>query len=135
LLTGKYRSSDEGRLTTLGVVIQREDSDQKTAVVDAVLRVADEIGSTPAQVAMAWELERGRRRGTAAVPIIGPRTPAQLEEYLGALDVTLTDDQYRRLDEVSAVEPGVPHGINAMIRPSLLGGDVSRFITPLIPIG
>ncbi|MCV7419998.1 aldo/keto reductase [Mycobacterium yunnanensis] len=109
LLTGKYRSSDEGRLTSLGVVIQREDSDQKTAVVDAVLKVAAEIGSTPARVAMAWELERSRRFATTVIPIIGPRTPAQLDEYLSALDVTLEDSHYQLLTDVSAPVLGAPH--------------------------
>lgn len=39
-----------------------------------------------------------------------------------------------RLDEVSAVEMGVPHWINSQIRPNLLGGDASRFVGPATPI-
>jgi aryl-alcohol dehydrogenase-like predicted oxidoreductase len=128
LLTGKYRGSDEGRLTTLGVVIQREDSEQKTAVVDAVLKVADEIGSTPAQVAMAWELERGRRSATAVVPIIGPRTPAQLDEYLSALDVTLDEEHYRLLTDVSAPVLGAPHDDAAGQADLVRGGMGEQFV-------
>ena len=128
LLTGKYRGSDEGRLTTLGVVIQREDTDQKTAVVDAVLAVADEIGCTPGQVALAWELERGRRSSTAVVPIIGPRTPAQLDEYLGALDVTLEESHYRRLTDVSAPVLGAPHDDAADRADASRGGVGDRFV-------
>jgi len=128
LLTGKYRSSDEGRLTTLGVVIQREDTNQKTAVVDAVLKVADEIGSTPAQVAMAWELERGRRSGTAVVPIIGPRTPAQLDEYLAALDLTLEEGHYQFLTDVSAPVLGAPHDDAAGQADANRGGVGDQFV-------
>ncbi|GIF26795.1 aryl-alcohol dehydrogenase-like predicted oxidoreductase [Actinoplanes tereljensis] len=135
LLTGKYRTGGEGRATDPSRFVTPESTTQRTAVLDTVLAVAKESDASAAQVSMAWLRERGERSSATLVPIVGPRTLAQLDDYLGALDVTLTDDQYRRLDEVSAVEPGVPHGINAMIRPSLLGGDVSRFITPLIPIG
>jgi len=39
---------------------------------------------------MAWLRERGNRSSTAVIPIIGPRTMAQLDDYVGALHVTLT---------------------------------------------
>ena len=45
--------------------------------------------------------------GTA--PIIGARTVAQLEDNLGALEVTITDEQRARLEEASAIDPGFPH--------------------------
>jgi aryl-alcohol dehydrogenase-like predicted oxidoreductase len=86
LLTGKYRVSDEGRLTSLGAVIHREDTGQKTAVVDAVLEIATELGVSAGQVAMAWQLERAQRAQTTVIPIIGPRTPSQLTDYLAALN-------------------------------------------------
>jgi aryl-alcohol dehydrogenase-like predicted oxidoreductase len=126
LLTGKYRHSDEGRLTTLGAVIHREDTDQKTAVIDVVLAVAEEIGRPPAQVAMAWELEHGRRSPATVVPIIGPRTPKQLDDYLSALEVTLDEEHYQRLTEVSAPHLGAPHdeaAANADANRGRLGAD------------
>ncbi|TXI49383.1 aldo/keto reductase [Mycolicibacter arupensis] len=128
LLTGKYRASDEGRLTTLGVVIQREDTEQKTTIVDAVLKVAGETGSTPAQVAMAWELERCRRSTTAVVPIIGPRTPAQLDEYLSALEVALDDDHYQLLTDVSAPVLGAPHDDATRLADANRGAVGNRFV-------
>src|SRR5258708_6673032 len=87
LLTGKYRTSSTGRLTECQRVIHTEDSARKTAVVDAVLAVAHEVGAPPAQVAVGWLREHARRTATAIVPVIGPRTLAQLEDYLAALDV------------------------------------------------
>jgi aryl-alcohol dehydrogenase-like predicted oxidoreductase len=111
-----------------------ESTGRRTAVLDAVLAVAEETGASAAQVSMAWLRARGARSAATIIPIVGPRTLAQLDDYLGALDVTLTDEQYARLDTVSAVELGVPHGINGLIRENLLGGDASRFIGPLTPI-
>jgi aryl-alcohol dehydrogenase-like predicted oxidoreductase len=74
LLTGKYRRSDRGRLTTLGGAIQREDTTQKSAVLDAVLQIATEMGCSPAQIAMAWLFEHARRLSTTVIPMIGPRS-------------------------------------------------------------
>ena len=84
LLTGKYRSSAEGRLSDLGMVIHTESTGQKTAVVDTVLAIAEETGVTPAQVAVAWVRERAARSVATLVPIIGPRSLSQLDSYLGA---------------------------------------------------
>jgi aryl-alcohol dehydrogenase-like predicted oxidoreductase len=134
LLTGKYRTGGEGRATDPSRFVTPESTDQRTAVIDTVLAVAEETGASAAQVSMAWLRERGERSAATLIPIIGPRTPAQLDDYLGALEVTLTDEQYTRLDTASAVEMGVPHWINGMIRENLLGGDASRFVGPVTPI-
>ncbi|ORA35665.1 aldo/keto reductase [Mycobacterium aquaticum] len=128
LLTGKYRHSSEGRLSTLGSVIQREDSDQKSAVVDAVVALATDLGCSPAQVAMAWELEHARRAATAVVPIIGPRTPAQLDDYLGGLHVTLDDAQFAHLSAVSAPHLGAPHDQAAASADANRGSTADQFL-------
>jgi aryl-alcohol dehydrogenase-like predicted oxidoreductase len=127
LLTGKYRHSDEGRLTTLKSVIQREDSARKTAALDAVLAVAKETGAPPSQVAMAWLRERGRRFAGALIPIIGPRTPQQLEDYLAALDLELTAEQYDQLSHASAADLGILHEAAARNANVELGGQADRF--------
>lgn len=72
-------------------------------------QVAAELGRTPAQVALAWTLTAP---GVTA-PIIGARTLAQLEDNLGALEVELSASQLNRLDEVSAIDLGNPHGLLA----------------------
>ncbi|MFE4688250.1 aldo/keto reductase [Streptomyces sp. NPDC056721] len=134
LLTGKYRRSTEGRLTDLGAVIHTESTDQKTAVVDAVLAIAEETGVTPAQVAVAWVRERAARSATSLVPIIGPRSLTQLDSYLGALDVQLTPQQFARLTDVSAVPLGAPHEAIAASLSGIQGGESSRVIA-LAPVG
>ncbi|HWO68943.1 MAG TPA: aldo/keto reductase, partial [Umezawaea sp.] len=81
----------------------------RTAVVDAVLAIAGELGTSAVRVSLAWLLRRAASASTALVPIVGPRTPAQLEEYLGSLDLDLDDEHHRHLDEVSAILLGTPH--------------------------
>jgi aryl-alcohol dehydrogenase-like predicted oxidoreductase len=127
LLTGKYRSGSEGRLTNWNRLIHTENDAQKRAIVDAVLAAADQLGVPAAEVAVAWLLERGRRSSTGVVPIIGPRTTAQLESYLSALTVTLGPDVYDRLDEVSRVDPGQPYNQLAADRGLPLGGEPAGF--------
>lgn len=109
LLTGKYRKSDQGRLTTLGSVIHREDTLQKSQIVDAVLSLADENGVTPGQVAIAWLLRRARSLQTPTIPIIGPRTPEQLDEYLAALEIGLDAADYDWLSRISMPAVGARH--------------------------
>jgi aryl-alcohol dehydrogenase-like predicted oxidoreductase len=119
LLTGKYRRGETGRAQGLGRVIHSETDARKTAVVDAVLAIAAEIGSTPGQVAIAWVLDKG------ILPIIGPRTPEQLADNLAAAELALTPDHVRRLDAASAVPPGFPHEMLAEpgVRTRLAGGE------------
>ncbi len=94
--TGKYRKGEIGRAEGFGgKVFQAEDTAQRTAIIDTVIAIADELHASPDQVAIAWAGSHG------AVPMIGPRSMAQLTSNLGALDIILTDEQSRRLDEVS----------------------------------
>lgn len=106
VLTGKYRKGETGRQTGMGGrLFHAEDTPQKTAIIDALDVVAKEAGATPGQVAIAWVSAKG------TIPIIGPRTRAQLHDNLGAVNVKLTGDQVRRLDEVSAIPLGFPHDL------------------------
>jgi aryl-alcohol dehydrogenase-like predicted oxidoreductase len=127
LLTGKYRVSAAGRLTDWNRLVHTEDGGRKTAVLDAVLRVADAHGRSPAQVAMAWLRARADALGAVHVPVIGPRDLAQLEDYLAALELSLTPDQVAELDAVSAVPAGVPHEVGASVHDQVLGGDAGAF--------
>src|SRR3546814_7398672 len=83
-------------------VFQAENSAQRTATLDTVIAVADELGVSPDQVAIAWAGTHG------AVPMIGPRSLEQLASNLGALAISLTADQLARLDSVSALDPQAP---------------------------
>lgn len=130
MLSGKYRTGPEGRLTDWDRLVHTEDEPVKVATVDAVLEVAGQIGVPAAQVAVAWLLERARRSSTSLVPIIGPRTVEQTDSYLASLDVRLGDEQYRHLDDVSRIDPGQPHNEVAARVSVTLGGDNSGFTPP-----
>ncbi|NDZ17714.1 oxidoreductase [Variovorax sp. WS11] len=96
MLTGKYRNGEKGRAEGFGgKVFQAENSPQRTQVLDAVLAIAGELGVTAGQVALAWAGTHG------SIPIIGPRTLAQLLDNLGALAVELSVEQIARLDDAS----------------------------------
>jgi aryl-alcohol dehydrogenase-like predicted oxidoreductase len=130
LLTGKYRQGETGRKEGLGVAIHDESDARKTAAVDAVLAVAGELGVSPGQAAISWVLAKG------VLPIIGPRTPAQLADNLGALSVTLASEQIARLDTASAVPLGFPHDMlqSERTRSRLAGGKADLFDYPAWPV-
>jgi len=134
LLTGKYRVSTEGRLTDRQGIVQPEDTDQKTAIIDTLLRIANQTGAHASQIAMAWLRARSKQVATPLVPIIGPRTVAQLENYLGALDIQLGVEQVDELDRVSAVELGVPHNSIDDIVDQVAGGSFSNFLPRATPV-
>ena len=76
-------------------VVQAFDSPLDEPVVNAVQRVAEARGVTMAQVALAWVLNNP---GVCA-PIVGATKPHHLPEAAAALDVHLTDDEIRTLEE------------------------------------
>ncbi|MDT5078567.1 MAG: hypothetical protein QOJ80_3204 [Mycobacterium sp.] len=121
LLTGKYRRGETGRLSARGDAL--EGDAQKAAVVDTVLAVADELGSSAVQVSLAWLRRRASIAPTALIPILGPRTQAHLEEYLRSIELSLDDEQYRRLEEASAIRLGPPHDDVAAALKSGFDGD------------
>jgi aryl-alcohol dehydrogenase-like predicted oxidoreductase len=62
-------------------------------VLDELEAVAEEVGATVAQTAIAYHTHHD----SIAAPIVGARTVDQLEENLGAADVDLSDEQFERL--------------------------------------
>jgi aryl-alcohol dehydrogenase-like predicted oxidoreductase len=70
------------------------------AVADKLKPLASERGVTLAEFALAWVMHQP----AVTSPILGPRTLAQLESGLKALDVKITDEDRRRVDAV--VPPG-----------------------------
>jgi aryl-alcohol dehydrogenase-like predicted oxidoreductase len=110
MLTGKYRKGEAGRAEGLGGrVFQPENSAKRSAVLDAVLAVAEEAGITADRVAIAWAGTHG------AVPLIGPRTLEQLRSNLAAADLVLSPEQIARLDAVSALDPASPRRSEAAV--------------------
>ena len=115
-LTGKYtRDERPTGATRLGEDPERgvEAYDKRGSrertwdVVDAVRSVAEERGSSMAQVALAWLVDRP----AVTSVILGARTVAQLDDNLGAADLHLSPEETARLDAAS--DPGAadyPYG-------------------------
>jgi aryl-alcohol dehydrogenase-like predicted oxidoreductase len=80
-------------------------SERGLAIADMVKKVAADIGATPSRVALAWTMHNP----AVTAPIIGARTPAQLADNLGALEVRIPDDALASLAEASAIQLGFPH--------------------------
>ncbi|HZU11562.1 MAG TPA: aldo/keto reductase [Chloroflexota bacterium] len=78
---------------------QGENFQRNLDLVEKVKEIAREKGCTPAQLALAWLLAQGQD----IVPIPGTKRPGYLRENLGALDVHLTTEDLRRLDEVAPI--------------------------------
>lgn len=70
-------------------------SDEDQPITDAVQAVAQELGVPMAQVALAWVL----RNPTVAAPIVGATKVHHLDDAAAALDVRLSDEHARRLEE------------------------------------
>ena len=96
LLAGALRKASEGRRADEGLQRQIE---AHRASLTAYEALCAELGESPADVALAWLLHNP----VLTAPIIGPRTVAQLEGSLAALEIKLTADVLGRLD---AIWPG-----------------------------
>ena len=102
-LAGNRRAGDQTiRAKTDQYAQQMYYADADFAVADAVVEVACEKGVKPAQVALAWLL---RQPGVTA-PIVGASKLEQLDDAVAALELTLSDDECRRLEA-----PYVPHRV------------------------
>lgn len=108
-LSGKYR---RGQAPPVGTRMAqwkerwgRFDTDRNWNILAAVDSVAAEVNATAAQVALAWVLARP----TVSSVIFGAREVAQLEDNLAALDLTLSADHQKRLDDASAFDVGYPY--------------------------
>jgi aryl-alcohol dehydrogenase-like predicted oxidoreductase len=92
ILKGIYNSADKRRGHWKMHEYEGADTDARLA---AVSEVAGEAGVTGNQLVLAWLMHQ---RSPGVLPLVGPRTPEQLEELLPSADVKLTAEQLTRLD-------------------------------------
>ncbi len=83
---------------------QGDNLEQNLALVETLRTIAEEIGATPAQVAIAWVAAQG----DDIVALVGARRRDRLDEALGAVCVKLTEVHLAALDK--AFPPGVAAG-------------------------
>ncbi len=101
LLSGKYRrdkDAEEGRHVEGWDEPPVRDAEKLYDTIDVLVEIADGRGVSAAQVALAWLMGRP----AVASIVVGARTDEQLADNLKAAELRLSDDERRRLDEVSA---------------------------------
>ncbi|MCT2589864.1 aldo/keto reductase [Streptomyces sp. N2-109] len=91
-------------------------SDRELTAVRVLEEVADELGHSPAQVAIAWVRSRSR----AIHPILGASSAEQLRDNLGALDVVLPPEAAERLTSAVDFALGFPGDFIGGAEPSPL---------------
>jgi aryl-alcohol dehydrogenase-like predicted oxidoreductase len=127
ILTGKYNlpanNGETPRYATPGLEGRVSERDLKIA--QEVLNLAQEIGHSPAQVALNWLRQQ---QGIDVIPIIGSRKLSQLEDNLTCLAFELTLEQMQRLNTVSAIELGFPHDFlkSPMVQDFAFGGALAK---------
>ncbi|WP_339234864.1 aldo/keto reductase [Paenibacillus sp. FSL R5-0517] len=105
-LTGQIRSIDdlaEDDYRRHYPRFQGENFQKNLEVVGLIQEMAKQKGCTVSQLALAWLLGKGEH----IVPIPGTRNLERVHENLGALEVSLTDDEMKQIDRIS------PQGIAA----------------------
>ncbi|WP_460141957.1 aldo/keto reductase [Pseudomonas sp. S2_E01] len=128
ILTGKYAREDLGQASEANVSATRKGvisssghmNERSLQIASVVAAVADEVGATPSQVALAWTL----LNPAVAAPVMGARTLAQSRDNLGALSLQLADEHIAQLNQASAPEPIFPGRFvsRPMVQQLIFGG-------------
>lgn len=115
-LSGKYRRGErpeDGRIATTADHTEeawhRRATERNWRIIDVLGAIADGHGRSYVQVALAWLMAQP----TVVSPIIGVRTPEQLNDALSVVGWSLPDADLIALDEASAIEPGYPYRMMA----------------------
>lgn len=93
LLGGALRKATAGRRANAH---QQQRIERDRSKLEAYEALCQELGEEPGDVALAWLLHNP----VVTAPIIGPRTVEQLTGALRALEISLTTDTLKRLDEI-----------------------------------
>jgi aryl-alcohol dehydrogenase-like predicted oxidoreductase len=108
-LSGKYRRENAAtQKADRGERVTNFLTERTYTIIDELVRIAGELKTTPAAVALAWV----QSRPGVASTIIGARRMDQLDQNLSALDVPLTAAHIAALDKIST--PTLPFPVNIM---------------------
>jgi len=105
-LTGRYTSVDDLSADDFrrnNPRFQGDNLEANLAIVQRVREVADDVGCTPVQLALAWLLHQGED----VVPIPGTKRVKYVEENAEATDIALTADHLAALEEAAPVGAAV----------------------------
>ena len=95
----RFEDLPEGDFRRNSPRFQGENFDKNLELVERVREIADEKDVTPGQLALAWLLHQG----DDIVPIPGTKRREYLEENAAAADITLTEEDLRRIEEAAPV--------------------------------
>ncbi len=101
LLTGKYAAGGAGRLTEDSRYAARYGQGAMAAAAEGLARLAAELGTHPATLAVAW----AKCHPSRPVPLISARDAGQLAPSLAAADYPMTAETYAR---IAALYPAPP---------------------------
>jgi aryl-alcohol dehydrogenase-like predicted oxidoreductase len=125
ILSGKFSRPDG---LDAGTRIDRASlTEHDHAVAGAVQEVADQVGATPSQVAIAWTMARSDN----VHPIVGARRLEQLRDNLGAADLQLPSDAVGHLEQATGFVPGFPRQFIAETTPWVFGAADADVDAPL----
>jgi aryl-alcohol dehydrogenase-like predicted oxidoreductase len=133
-LAGGWRRGEAAPAGSRRSAVLGAPTEEQFTVIEALARVAREVGASSAAVALAWVQSRPGVTST----LIGPRTLDHLEANLAGLEVRLTPEQTALLDEVSAPTLNFPHALNRAVGPMLkyagatVDGEPSTVYPPLL---
>ena len=98
-LTGKYRSEKDIEGRARGYRVKDMMNERGFRILKALDKVSAETGATPAQVSLAWVSAHG-----VTAPIASATSLEQLQEIIGATELTLSAEAVRLLDEASVLD-------------------------------
>jgi aryl-alcohol dehydrogenase-like predicted oxidoreductase len=124
VLTGKYQNKEPENVRKARINGYRAE-ERNVRVIEEVVRIASEIGKSPAQVSLNWI----RQKKGVFIPILGARTVAQIQDNLACVEFDLTVEQLQRLDELSRIDLGFPHNfIGSDAVKGLINGEFAPWI-------
>jgi aryl-alcohol dehydrogenase-like predicted oxidoreductase len=107
ILTGKYHGNgkpEEGRMSRQDMREFLPEQERTQRIMTTLKSVAEQTGRSMPQVALAWL----RQRPVPVIPILGARKISQLQDNLVSLELILSAEQVKALDEASSIELGFP---------------------------
>ena len=112
-LSGKYRRGEEppedsriaGAVESMEEHWERRATERNWAALDVVAKISEKTGKSYAQISLNWLL----RQAGVTSPIIGARTPEQLDDNLGTTGWKLSDELVEDLSQASALEDVYPY--------------------------
>jgi aryl-alcohol dehydrogenase-like predicted oxidoreductase len=129
LLSGKFsrgsRNPEGSRRSVFDFPVV--DKERAWNVLDAIAPIANAHQCSPARIALAWLLSKP----VVTSVIVGAKRREQLDDNLAAIDVNLTEEEIKALDQVSALPPEYPGWMLATQRADRFGpvdlwGDKAR---------